>query len=293
MTTLGLCGVAYGIGVASHVLWFNGREHHFYGVNYVRAILLVLVGGPSVLYKGYGFSLGEAFGSTLTILSCILGGLYTSIAIYRLFLNPLNVFPGPFWVRLGNVAWSAQLTNFDAYYKLKELHDKHGDFVRIGSHDLSIIDPEGMEVSYGIRAKAGKSPWYEGDYPLYSMQTTRSKALHDKRRRVWAPAFSDKALREYEAQLSFFNDKVITRLREFSGGPVDATKWFNLYSFDVMGRLAFGKDYGMLDSGEKHWALQLLSDGMAPLGLNFPTWFFMMLKVSLMSQCAVLALQVD
>jgi cytochrome P450 len=109
------------------------------------------------------------------------------------------------------------------------------------------------------------------------MHTTRSKPLHDKRRRVWAPAFSDKALREYETQLDHFNDKVLTRFREFSGGPVDVTKWFNLYSFDVMGRLAFGKDYGMLDSGEKHWALQLLSDGMAPLGLNMPTWFFRLL----------------
>jgi cytochrome P450 len=277
MASLALYGLAFGLGVATHVFWFNGREHHFYANRYVGTTLLIVVGGTSALCKGYGLPLREAFASTSTVIAVVLAGLYTSLVIYRLFLNPLNKFPGSYWVRLGNAAWSSQLTNFDAYHKLKALHDEHGDFVRIGSHDLSIVDPEGMEVSYGIKAKAAKSPWYEGDYPLSSMHTTRSKALHDKRRRVWAPAFSDKALREYETQLDHFNDKVLTRFREFSGGPVDVTKWFNLYSFDVMGRLAFGKDYGMLDSGEKHWALQLLSDGMAPLGLNLPTYFFRML----------------
>ena len=277
MASSALYGLAFGLGAASHIFWFNGREHHFYANSYVGTTLLLLAGGTSALYKGYGLPLREAFASTSSIIALVLAGLYTSLVIYRLFLNPLNKFPGPYWVRLGNVAWSAHLTKFDSYYKLKALHDQHGDIVRIGSHDLSIIDPEGMEVSFGLKAKAAKSPWYEGDYPLSSMHTTRSKALHDKRRRVWAPAFSDKALREYGTQLDYFNDKVLARIREFKGGAVNVTKWFNLYSFDVMGRLAFGKDYGMLDSGEKHWALQLLSDGMAPLGLNFPTWLFRML----------------
>ena len=55
------------------------------------------------------------------------------------------------------------------------------------------------------------------------------------------------------------------------------TKWFNLYSFDVMGDLAFGRSFKMLESGERHWALQLLSEGMDPVGFNFPTWFFRLL----------------
>lgn len=41
-----------------------------------------------------------------------------------------------------------------------------------------------------------------------------------------------------------------------------------------MGDLAFGKDFGMLQSGEAHWAIKLLNEGMDPLGLQLPTWFF-------------------
>ena len=35
-----------------------------------------------------------------------------------------------------------------------------------------------------------------------------------------------------------------------------------------MGDLAFGKSFNMLDSGEEHWAIKLLGEGMEPLALN-------------------------
>lgn len=55
------------------------------------------------------------------------------------------------------------------------------------------------------------------------------------------------------------------------------SKWFNYYSFDVMGDLAFGESYGMLESGQTHFAIKLLNDGMDPLGFAFPPWFFRLL----------------
>ncbi len=41
-----------------------------------------------------------------------------------------------------------------------------------------------------------------------------------------------------------------------------------------MGQLAFGRDYRMLDSGELHWALQLLSDGAEATPPRIPLWSF-------------------
>src|SRR4051794_22455170 len=61
------------------------------------------------------------------------------------------------------------------------------------------------------------------------------------------------------------------------GKPVDATTLLNLYSFDVMGDLAFGQDFGMLEKGEVHWAIKLLNAGMDPLALQMPHWFFRLL----------------
>lgn len=41
-----------------------------------------------------------------------------------------------------------------------------------------------------------------------------------------------------------------------------------------MGDLAFGKDFGMLSSGEEHFAVNLLNEGMQPMAMLLPTWFF-------------------
>jgi cytochrome P450 len=131
-----------------------------------------------------------------------------------------------------------------------------------------------MEPGFGLQAKAYKAEWYDGSKPFDSMHTTRDRALHDRRRRTWAPGFSDKALREYEQKVQLFNDKLLHRVREHLGGTINMTKWFNLYSFDVMGTLSFGKDYGMLDSGERHWALDLLVEGMSASPPKPPVWFF-------------------
>ena len=41
-----------------------------------------------------------------------------------------------------------------------------------------------------------------------------------------------------------------------------------------MGDLGFGSSFNMLESGEEHWAIKLLNEGMDPVGFSFPVWFF-------------------
>jgi cytochrome P450 len=41
-----------------------------------------------------------------------------------------------------------------------------------------------------------------------------------------------------------------------------------------MGDLGFGAPFNMLVSGEEHWAIKLLNEGMDPVGFAFPIWFF-------------------
>ena len=53
-----------------------------------------------------------------------------------------------------------------------------------------------------------------------------------------------------------YNDLLLAKLADTK--VVNASEVFNQYSFDVMGDLAFGRSFGMLESGETHWAIQLL-----------------------------------
>jgi hypothetical protein len=45
------------------------------------------------------------------------------------------------------------------------------------------------------------------------------------------------------------------------------TTWFNFYSFDVMGDMAFGKSFNMLRDGVKHYFMIALHANMVNIGL--------------------------
>lgn len=64
------------------------------------------------------------------------------------------------------------------------------------------------------------------------------------------------------------------RLAESRSQSINASKWFNYYSLVVMGDLAFGRDFGMLKSGQQHWAVVLLNDAMHVQDLKLPIWIF-------------------
>lgn len=266
-------------GTTLYWLYFHRYETHMYGVTYLGTFLTLHLGGAATLVKVQGSSVSAALALTSTVALAFLLAVYGNLLIFRLFLHPLNRFPGPFGARLSSLWLSTRLAKSDGYYVLEDLHRRYGRYVRIGSNDLSIIDPDAVELTYGAKSRVTKGSWYDNDYPLTSLHTARDKQQHDRRRRVWAPAFADKALREYEPAIRRFSDTLVAQVaaQAARGQPVNVTKWFNLFSFDAMGLLAFGKEYGMLQKGEKPVELELLNEGMQPLAYKLPPWLFRLL----------------
>lgn len=228
---LGLTGIA---GVATHALYFNKAEHHLYGVRYLQIALAVFLTAVAGMSRIGEKSTSEAFYIATAFESSYLAGLYASLLFYRVFLHPLNKFPGPYGARLSDFWYSTHIDakKADAHKLLEKLHAKHGDFLRIKSNTLSIVDPEGPKAIYGLGSKCTKAPWYDNDAPLTSMHTSRDRALHDRRRRVWSPAFSDKALRGYEERIYKYEDKLVQQIDAHGGQPMNVSEWFNLFSFD-------------------------------------------------------------
>ena len=64
--------------------------------------------------------------------------------------------------------------------------------------------------------------------------------------------------------------KLMSKISESSGNSMNASAWFNYFSFDVMGELAFGKSFDMLDNGKNHFAINWLENSMLLLGLFSP-----------------------
>lgn len=238
-----LCVAAAMAGVASHILYFNRGEHHMYGATYIQTLLGSSVAAVVSLVNMQGYAVSAAIVSTAMVAFAYLTGIWTSLLIYRIFLCPWTKFPGPWQASISSFWLFGHLSLETAFYKHEALHKKYGKYVRVGPDVLSITDADVHEAAFGQNTKFRKGIWYDGAKPFSSMHTTRDKALHDRRRRVWAPAFSDKALREYEPKVRAHNEELLQQIRKREGKPMDMSTWFNLYSFDVMGQLAFGKDY--------------------------------------------------
>jgi hypothetical protein len=204
-------------GILSHLVFFKNGERHLYPFRYVQAFIL----GFTVIFmaksNSQSLSTGAAMNQTALLAIFYFAGLYLSLIVYRLFFNPLNKFPGPYGARLSKFDFVFRVTKMDSHHKLYAMHQRYGKIVRIGPNDLSVSDPDGVQIVQGQNSKCTKAQWYSQDTPLISMHTTRDKAMHDRRRRIWSPAFSDKALRGYESRVQKYNDMFIKQMDALAG----------------------------------------------------------------------------
>ena len=63
-----------------------------------------------------------------------------------------------------------------------------------------------------------------------------------------------------------YADKLEQVIAQSRGQPIVANQYFQWFGFDVMGQVAFSKDFDMLKDMQWHSGIKVLRDGMAPLG---------------------------
>lgn len=87
---------------------------------------------------------------------------------------------------------------------------------------------------------------------------------HKRMRRLQNPAFSDRALRAQESVIRGYADLLIKQLHGQASSPetstVDIVTWYTLFTFDVVGDLAFGESFHCLRNGEWHWWISAIFD---------------------------------
>lgn len=83
------------------------------------------------------------------------------------------------------------------------------------------------------------------------------------------------ALKDYEERVGRYTDQLLGRVEEFQGQTFDITRWFNFYTFDVMGELAFGKSFRQLEDNVEHYLLQVSREAQRMIGgvFLFQPWF--------------------
>ena len=129
--------------------------------------------------------------------------------------------------------------------------------VRTSPNELSFSSVTSWKDIYGNRQGHKpfiKSAWYDGGSfadQAHSIVSERDPVVHGKMRKYLSHAFSDRALKEQEDLVDEVVDEFVTQLGKHATGKdgVDLVTWFNLATFDIIGSLAFGEEFGGVKSG--------------------------------------------
>ncbi|OKP14021.1 Tryprostatin B 6-hydroxylase [Penicillium subrubescens] len=269
-------------GIATHLTIFRHGEWDVQAPKLVLSYLFLLIGAMVLdqAAKAKYVDFAAPYPWLVKGVWCHILGIYGSMIMYRAFFHRLSQFPGPFFARLSNFYVTAlSARKLHLYEETEKLHGIYGDYVRLGPTELSIADPSAVKALYSSQAKVSKGPWYTILEPRVSLQTDRDKQEHARRRKVWDQGFSSRALRDYEPRVSHYTGQLIDAIEKQLGSSVDISRWFNYYSFDVMGDLAFGKSFNMLIDGKDAYILKQLHTDMKSIGLfSHLTWLFPFVK---------------
>lgn len=190
----------------------------------------------------------------------------------------------PAWAGWSN-AWLAIVIAKEERSKyVQAAHDQYGPVTRIQPNHLSFIEPAAAKDIYGFQAKMLKddayktfsSPTFGHDWK--SIVNTPDREEHARKRKYISNAFAQRTVVTLDpmvmggiGRLLKQLDKIAEHYPEdnassnlYQDGCTNLYRWINLFAFDLVGEISFGKSLGILDQGDD--MLEALPfDGTSPV----------------------------
>jgi cytochrome P450 len=136
----------------------------------------------------------------------------------------------------------------------------------VAPNELSFSSASSWLDIYGPRkghAPFIKSDFYDGGSfaaEAHSIVSERDPAAHRDMIKYLGSAFSDRSLKAQEDLVQEGVDEFVRQIGEKGRGEdgTNLVMWFNLATFDIIGSLAFGQNFGGLKSGEEHFWVSIV-----------------------------------
>lgn len=176
--------------------------------------------------------------------------------IYNIFLNPLRKIPGPFLWSISPMPLLLMSCSSTPHKQILAMHKKYGDVVRTSPDSVSCLHAAAWKEVYGHR-KPGqlenlKHPGFVAEVAEGIIGADTDN--HTYQRHMLSPAFSAQGMKRQEPLIRRHVDHLFNNFQEHAstGKHIDLAKWFNLFSFDIIGDLSFGESFGNMERMDYH-----------------------------------------
>ncbi|KAF1970599.1 hypothetical protein BU23DRAFT_473537, partial [Bimuria novae-zelandiae CBS 107.79] len=141
--------------------------------------------------------------------------------LYRTYLHPPSRFPGPKLYAFTRLPKVYMMYTGESHRVLHKPHQQYGDIVRVAPDELSFIHPDAWRDIYGHGTRGTQGSiqpkhytWY-GTTPNGVAHMAQAQGMaHPRMRRMFNPAFSDRALKEREPLFMKSVDQLVGNLRK-------------------------------------------------------------------------------
>ncbi|KAJ7512874.1 cytochrome P450 monooxygenase [Mycena galericulata] len=150
------------------------------------------------------------------------------------------------------------------------MHLKYGPFVRISPSEVSVADPDALNIIYAHGNGALKSTFYDAFVSIErGLFNTRDRKQHARKRKIVSHIFSQKSVVEFEPSIRLYVGMLLDQWDRLYDGAakglsgtdgdggwvgrggrlwLDCLPWVNYLAFDIIGDLAFGAPFGMIEA---------------------------------------------
>jgi cytochrome P450 len=218
---------------------------------------------------------------------------YIGWIIYSRFFHPYASIPGPVFASI-STWWRWYAVRYSIQDRLQyALHDKYGPIVRIGPNEISVSDPQAIDVL--ARPDFPKTEFYSTFNPQIGGRiepfAEQNDKIHTQHRRIITPLFRSEVVAEWEPYviriLAIFDE----RMAGFAENKTsfDLAEYVARYTWDTVGDMVYSRNggFGMLKGTDYMGWMEMIrvmpgpmaSLGYVPYGLK-NLYFLSMLAFS-------------
>ncbi|EWY80070.1 hypothetical protein FOYG_16863 [Fusarium oxysporum NRRL 32931] len=180
--------------------------------------------------------------------------LVVTIALHRHYFSHLSDIPGPFWASVTRLWHVWIILEGKQNLRLKALHRKHGQFVRIAPNEVSVCHPDGSKLLLGDD-NLHKGDWYRVtavpdcrfQNPMSTTDPKKKKALS----KHFAPGYALSQVLKREPDVDKNIEYLLRWVEKHAEDrvPMDLDSFITYTTFDNIGSVLFSEPFGFIRAG--------------------------------------------